>query len=659
MKTKFRHIISRSIAILTGTAILASCSDDFLAQDPLSFYEPTSTFSTESGLQAALAMCDRHLRNYWTYYSSSANNVPISTEYMFSDISVFGWTDVGGNLQDDLAKKITPTSFLLNATNSVNHIGFFWDETYTGIKYANTILSYIDKVEGLSEEKKDEYKGRAYFHRAYRYYNLVFQFGNVPLITKIIETPKQNYRSTKKEAILEMLVSDMEKAINWVPDQKDMAYQGMVNKGACRVLLTKLYLATGQWEKAEQQADILIEQSGYSLMKENFGTELKSGENKTWEITRNIIWDLHRPENKMIAANKEIIMGMSNKSEEGHIDFKTMRIFGPFWNGNVNSPSGKKGVYNYSRKNADYNQELDWVRVAGRGIGISRLTHFAQHGLWTVNNVEDTKDLRHNSEVGNWMKMEDLKYNNPDDPEWYGKNLRLYADDGRLLCSDTIRCWFDFPLYKIYLKDMLEEENMDATTFAGATLGSDATWYLYRLAEVYLLRAEAKFYQGKDAKNDVNELRERALCSQLYSSTITIGDIVNERARELYLEEWRNVELKRISYCLAQSGKPDEWGNTYSLTNWDKQEGTDANGGSYWYQRIYHYTPYNKGAINSGVTLNYTMDKKNMYWPIPNASITSNNKGNIYQNYGYDGYDPNIPMWETWEEAVADEDKSE
>ena len=45
---------------------------------------------------------------------------------------------------------------------------------------------------------------------------------------------------------------------------------------------------------------------------------------------------------------------------------------------------------------------------------------------------------------------------------------------------------------------------------------------------------------------------------------------MNERARELYLEEWRNVELKRVSYELAQSGKPDEWGNTYSLSNWDK-----------------------------------------------------------------------------------------
>ena len=153
----------------------------------------------------------------------------------------------------------------------------------------------------------------------------------------------------------------------------------------------------------------------------------------------------------------------------------------------------------------------------------------------------------------------------------------------------------------------------------------------------------------------------RAKCSQLYAvGTVTIGDIMNERARELYLEEWRNVELTRVSLCRAFRGKPDEWGNTYSKDNWDKQQGTDNVGGSYWYQRIIHYSLYNKGDIvSNGKTLNYYMDKRNLFWPVPNSAITANNKGQLAQNYGYDGYDASVPMWETWEEAVADEDKSE
>ncbi len=44
-------------------------------------------------------------------------------------------------------------------------------------------------------------------------------------------------------------------------------------------------------------------------------------------------------------------------------------------------------------------------------------------------------------------------------------------------------------------------------------------------------------------KDDINIIRERAHCTQLYGGNITIGDIMNERARELFWEEFRNVEF--------------------------------------------------------------------------------------------------------------------
>ena len=62
-------------------------------------------------------------------------------------------------------------------------------------------------------------------------------------MTKLLEVPKLNFRSTKRDAILDRLILDMEFAIKWVPEQKDMDLIGGVNKGACRMLLSKLYLA--------------------------------------------------------------------------------------------------------------------------------------------------------------------------------------------------------------------------------------------------------------------------------------------------------------------------------------------------------------------------------------------------------------------------------
>jgi len=571
----------------------------------------------------------------------------------------------------DVANMLTPTSESagrtfqnLDRTNSIWH---FWHETYYVIMQANTILRYVDDITTLSEATKNMYKGRAYFHRSFRYLNLVFQFGDVPLITKVLEVPKQNYRSTKRDAILEMITKDMEFAVQWVPDQKDMNLIGMVNKGACRMVLAKCYLALGEYQKAKEQTDILIEQSGYSLMTNNFGTFNDGGEPETWPITRNVIWDLHRAENKLIAANKEVILGIPNRgaSSEAFVQMLTMRIMYPFlFDGRVKTKDGKQALLNIRRNNGNYNANYDYMRAFGRGIATFRPTYFQTHTLWVVNGKMDATDLRHSSEAGNWIRMEDYRVNNKESAE-FGNPVTLFDDNGNLLCSDTIRRWYDVPHYKFYLDDPVNEANISGSDgLRGATNGGNADWYLYRLAETYLLRAEAKFYinpSDPTIKDDLNIIRQRANCSELYTGNVTIGDIMNERARELYWEEWRNVELTRVSLCLARSGRPDEWGNTYDLETFDKQSGTDPNGGSYWYQRIVHYSMYNKGPIKIDATgnsnPNYTMDKRNLYWPIYNASITANSRGELSQNYGYDGYDPNTPKWDKWEDAVADEDR--
>lgn len=647
-------------SLMCSSLFLNSCSESFLEPDPLSIYEPEMTFTTESGMQAVLAQADRHLRSYWTSYENRNISVPIGTEYLFSELSVASKTDDPA-LFADVATRLTPIGG--SGYDAGDWTGYFWGETYNGIKYANTITSFINNVTSLDEATKNSYLGRAYFHRSYRYFSLVFQYGDVPLVTKILEVPKQNYRSTKKEAILEMITKDMEFAVEWVPDQKDMKYKGMVNKGACRMLLIKCYMATGQFQKAKDQADILINQSGYSLMQDSFGSFVDSYSPQTWKVTRNVVWDLHRPENKLIDANKEVIMGMPNRgaTAESMIEFLTMRIFGPSYTSgsDLKSPDGKQAVVNYARNNEKYRPNYDYIRAIGRGIGTWRSTWFATNEMWKVNGIDDKGDLRHNSTVGNWGRMDSIKYNDPTST-WFGKNIMFkHPDTGALLCTDSLRVWFDWPQYKLYLHDVLSEVNQAANQFNGATNGGNADWYLYRLAEAYLLRAEAKFYLGDaaGAATDVNEVRKRAKCTQLYT-TVTIGDIMNERARELYLEEWRNVELSRVSYCLALSGKPDEWGNTYDVNTFDKQSGTDAAGGSYWYQRVTRYGMYNQGARSVRPnTFNYRMDKYNFYWPIPNSAITANYKGKLSQNYGYDGYDPATPKWTTWQEAVEDESR--
>lgn len=632
---------------LAAVSLLTSCNDNFLEPDPLSFYEPGNTFNTESGLEAALGAADNCLRAYWCNIDNNVDlMLPLQTEYIFSDCMVPSKTD-DALIFCDIKERLTPTNGWYNFDQ--NRLIMLWEQTFNGLKYANTVISYADKINGLDEKVKNAYIGRAYFHRAYRYMILCFRWGDVPFMSKIIDSPKQNYKSTSREAIIKKLVLDMEFAVQWVPDQAEMEYQGMVNKGACRMLLAKCYMANGDFQKAKEQLDILIDRSGYSLMTQPFGTFVNYHP-ECWDVQRNVIWDLHRSENKYIAENKEAIMIMPNLYGQGGRRARTMRNLVPWWNaGNTTTPDNVLAVDRFAPNHSNYEAEYDFNRTFGRGVGVTRPTWWAENSLWYLNGTHDDGDLRHSSEAGNWVRMEDLKYNKRNSA-YFGQHLsRDYTDPAtgqkRSLCSDTIRCWFDWPHYKVY-SESPEDEAASNNNYQGSGYGY---FYLYRLAEAYLLRAEAEFYLGQTgpATEEVNTVRRRAGCEQLYA-TVGIDDIADERARELYMEEWRATELSRMSLCLALSGKADNEGKTYSKERLSED--------SFWFHRITKYNNYyNKADAPVVKSRHYTMGAHNILWPIQQSAIDANLYGKLHQNYGYDGYDPNCEVWQTWEEAVADE----
>ena len=119
-------------------------------------------------------------------------------------------------------------------------------------------------AEYSSEEERNAVLGTAYFHRAFWYYTLVHQFGDVPWIANQISEPKLDFFSTKREVILEQIKKDLEFSVQWVPENTQ---RGKVSRGACNHLLTKIYLALGEFEKAIASSTAVIN-GGYSLMTE-------------------------------------------------------------------------------------------------------------------------------------------------------------------------------------------------------------------------------------------------------------------------------------------------------------------------------------------------------------------------------------------------------
>jgi len=615
-----KKIYSKAVLTLATLAFTAvSCSEDWLQPKPLSFYEPGVALSNAEGMYSALTTLERNLRH--EFFGDGA---PILTEIIQSEVAVEGTTDKAGP-QMDMDVALLPDAQL----NSTDHtkVGWYWYEGYKGVKYANTIISRIDNAEFGSEEERNAVLGSAYFHRAYRYFKLTHQFGDIPYLDWEIEAPKYDFYSYDRWGILERMRKDLEFAYQWVPETVD---RGRTSKAACGVLLMKVCMVLGDFDRALQVGQEIV--SRHPLMQNRF----TPNQNKP---NTNLMFDLHSIEAKLDMTNTEGLMYVvSYPEEEGSDRIQTMRNAVPFWNsGAVRTPDGQGGT-SIEPAAGETDPEMNLNKSYGRGIGRLRSTSYFTSYIWRAD--KEANDMRGIYNRDSWKRMEDLRYNAPglktSGSPWYGQHLVKPAN---MSVEDTIRTWYPWPHYKLFVPDPLQ------TQWAGG----ETPWYIYRSAEVYLLIAECYYWKDQPAlaADALNAVRTRAGAEPLTAGDINIGEILDERARELYYEESRHVELVRISYIYARTGKPCEifGGRTYSLENLSGPGGTGSNvkqeGINFWYDRVVSRSNfYNKGVKHKWAE--YKISVHHILWPVPANAINTNIKGIINQNIGYPGAERNV-----------------
>jgi hypothetical protein len=619
------NITYKKIIPFMAIAILLSangCKKSNLDSELLSQLEPQTALTSVAAMKAAIAGIGSNVRKEFT-----GDMAPIVTESIFSEVAVDGTTDKSTQAQD-MDTRVTPDANLDNP--DFNRIGFYWTEGFRGVRMANTVITYIDNVTYKDEAEKNAILGAAYFYRAYYYYRLVHQFGDVPLNLKDITAPKLDYYSTKREVILKKMQEDLLFAEKWVKDNVD---RGDVTKGACSHLLTKVNLALGDFDAAITSANNVINSGTYSLMRNRFGST-------AGDATKNVVWDLHRMDNKAISSNREaLFLTIDRETLAGATDLgsQVMRNCVPAWHfANLKTPSGTTqaivdGV----------NVEIPLTLMYGRGIGRYRGTAYSTKNIWT-----DNTDYRH--APGMWMNMTDLVYNNPalktstnaTEKALYGKPLvdmtpanvnNMFLNKG----LDTIRHFFGWPHYKTFINST---NALAVDKYWSPPRGTNTDWYIFRLAETYLLRAEAYYWKGNLAlaMADLNQVRSRANAALLTdASAITIGTILDERARELFYEEPRKTELTRIAYIFAQTGKTAYNGKTYTLAAF-----SDNN---FFYDRIIEKNDFYRNKVPTVMGVNFKISPYHVLWPVPAAAQRFNTGGRINQNKGYTGYENNVP----------------
>lgn len=237
--------------LLFFIAILSSC-ESMLEETPKSFISPANFYKTEADAEAAIA---------GAYATNTSETGDIYDNYIMIDllhadytIAKGSWTSVGN------------TDQILDPVQS-GRVWSFWNNFYNRINRANTVLENVPQIENMNEAVRTRILAEARFLRAMYYFNLVRDFGPLPLRTTStsgldnIAAP----RSPVSE-VFDLIIGDLQIAEKDLPETVG-GKTGRASRWAAKILLSQVYLDREMWSEAAEKALEVINSGQYELVK--------------------------------------------------------------------------------------------------------------------------------------------------------------------------------------------------------------------------------------------------------------------------------------------------------------------------------------------------------------------------------------------------------
>src|SRR3954451_22607847 len=231
------NILKRNIILLvTGTTlaavIIVACTKKLDVTDQ---NNPTtdSYFKTAIELQQGVNA---------VYSSLRAGNL-MGREWFFTHDMRGGETAPGGAQLEapraELLKQASPAP-----SNSV--MSSVWTGSYQMINRANTILSVAPGVTD-NTALRDQLIGEAKFLRAWAYFELVSQWGDVPLYTETVSSATGFQGKSPAAKIYDFIISDLADAVQKLPATYGSSDRGRATSGAANALLGKVQMQKGDY----------------------------------------------------------------------------------------------------------------------------------------------------------------------------------------------------------------------------------------------------------------------------------------------------------------------------------------------------------------------------------------------------------------------------
>ena len=452
-------------------------------------------------------------------------------------------------------------NWTIDATNG--SVKSLWYNCYKSINQCNSVIESLEKNEipGLNSDLRIRFQAEALFIRAHYYYHLVQQFGDIPMPLEPTNSVETAAYKTSADEVWEQIITDLTFAAKNLPEIYQASEFGHVTRYAAMHHLSRVYLTLNRNDNdlrnALSYAEQVINSGKYSLVKSH--AELWDINNKN---NSEVLFSVLYTQNAELNGNGNTAhMYFCSAYSEEHPAVKRVIEYGRPWSRerstdyainlfdesidkrwedcfisrwNVTENSVKEDIFSPFTKKME---EKEWTKGELAMIDPKRpWTREQVEAVWPVL-VFQPEYMREQIDP-----QKDVQSEQNPNAEWPSNtrftNYKMYA----------------------YLVKHLDPQRPEVNWTAGSR-----NVFVFRLADTYLLAAEAAFLSGniQKAAAYMNEIRHRAAIPgyeadmEVKPSEITIDFILDERARELMGEMHRWYDLKRTGKLVERMNDPN------------------------------------------------------------------------------------------------------
>lgn len=553
-----------SLAAVAAISLTTSCND-FLTEDVRGSENLDTYFSTPDEVETAVGGCYFQIAKgggWWQVYNA----------WLMSDMTTDDLWD--GNTSQDDGYQVN-THFFPNAQYEEGTLQNFWGARYQGISSCNLCLERIPNVV-MDENLKKQRLAEVRFLRAFFYFDLVRNFGGVPMVTRYDDLGYGVARSTQEECY-KFIEDELNLAIADLPERSKLsaAEIGRVTKGAALGILGKAQLYQAKWSEAKTTLKKIIDSKEYDLLP-NFGDVWSVQHNNSIESLFEV-QQTYGGDTYALGGSLTVVTGCRNGVGDG-------------WSwGQPTSDLENAFIA------AGDTERLKWTIIKTMCTEIAGEDQFY-------------KFVSNNSQV---CGVNDAKYQ--DYMKVFGWTAADYnrgyiIDPAQHKSARIIRKYF------VPLSDRPEIYNIDKIPLNHRVL---------RYADVLLMYAEACAETSDDSEAQwaLNKVRNRVHLSDVTSTGTTLRDAIRaERRLELAHEQCRLYDIRRWDCANGKKMMCNIMGPNGTFVKYNTGDDADM------YEKWNQGEPSDKG-------IRFKEDRDLLY-PIPYYDIVHSN-GVIEQNPGW------------------------